>query len=105
LTLQMNASQAPTSENGQAIIGSLTASAAVTQTFQTGAGTSTSAGAQTIFADSPTIAITTVTNSPWSTSGSIQASATSGTFAIQALLSGTGSPAGTIAVGSGCTIQ
>lgn len=105
LTLQMNAAQAPTNETGQAIIGSLAASGAITQTFQTGLGTSTSAGAQTVFADSPTVAITTVANAPWSTSGSIQASATSGTFAIQALLSGTGTPAGTINVGSGCTIQ
>ena len=104
LTLQMNASQAPTSETGNAVVGSLTASGAVTQTFQTGSSTSTSSGVQTIFADSPTVAITTVTNAPWETSGTIQASATSGTFAIQAVLSGTGTPAGAINAGSTCLL-
>jgi hypothetical protein len=104
LTLQMNASQAPTNETAQAAIGTLTASSTVAQVYHTNSGTSSSAGVQTIMADGTTT-ITTLANTPWSVSGSIQSATASGTFAIQALLSGTASPAGTVNVGSGCTIE
>jgi hypothetical protein len=105
LTLQMNAAQAPTSETGNALVGTVTSggAAANAQVFLAGSGTSTSAGVQTILA-SALSTITTLTSAPWSSSGTIQASATSGTFAIQAVLSGTGTPAGTISVGSTCTL-
>jgi hypothetical protein len=101
LTLQMNASQAPTSENGQAQIGSTPAGTTV-NVSQSGYNSSSSSGVQTIFA--ATTSISTVANAPWNTSGVIQASATAGTFAIQGLLSGI-TPAGSIAVGSWCSLQ
>jgi hypothetical protein len=44
-----------------------------------------------------------VTSAPWSASGTIQASATSGTFQIYGILSGT-TPAGTVNPGSTCII-
>jgi hypothetical protein len=104
LTLQMNASQAPTSETGEAMIGTVSASGTATQIFNTGANTvATTAGVQTIFADALTT-ITTLTSAPWQASGTVQASATAGTFSIQAVLSGTASPTGTISVGSTCIL-
>jgi hypothetical protein len=103
LTLQMNASQTPTSETGEAMIGTVSASGTTTQIFNTGANTATASGVQTIFADA-LATITTLTSAPWQASGTVQASATAGTFAIQAVLSGTGTPAGTISVGSTCLL-
>lgn len=99
LTLQMNASQAPTSETGQAQINVTSA----TITGSSGAATQTTSGVQTILAGGSVG--TTVSNATWTSNGTIQASATAGTFAIQGVLSGTGTPAGTILVGSVCTLN
>lgn len=104
LTLQMNASQAPTSETGNGVIGTVSQSGTVTQIYNTGSNTATAAGVQPIFADALST-ITTLTSAPWSSSGTIQASATAGTFAIQALLTGSISPTGTINAGSSCVLQ
>jgi hypothetical protein len=98
-TLQMNASQAPTSETGLAQINITSA----TISGSSGGATQTSAGVQTILAGGSVG--TTVANAEWTSSGTVQASATAGTFAIQAVLSGTGTPAGTVLVGSTCTLN
>jgi hypothetical protein len=93
--LGMNASQRPTSETGNGIIWS----AASVQTF--GSSTATASGNQRIM----TGVTNTTVNAPWQSSGTIQPSATAGTFAITGALGGTGTPAGTVNVGSGCTLQ
>ena len=95
LSLGMNASQTPTSETGNAQIYSTLAG---TQTA--GSATATASGNQNILTGA---SVSTVTAIPWQTSGVLQASATSGTFAITGTLTGT-SPAGTVNVGSVCRL-
>jgi hypothetical protein len=102
ISLGMNASQAPTTETGHGLIGSVGSSVSAVQAFTYNSATSTSAG-NVPFA-TPTVVLTTVTDSPFQAWGIIQASATSGTFAITALLSGT-TPAGTIVTGTICNIE
>jgi hypothetical protein len=102
ISLGMNASQAPTTETGHGLIGSIGSSVSAVQAFTYNSATSTSAG-NVPFA-TPTVVLTTVTDSPFQAWGIIQASATSGTFAITALLSGT-TPAGTIVTGTICNIE
>jgi len=94
LILAMNAQQTPTSETGNGMIWS----ASSVQTF--GSATSTASGDVSIM----TGVTNTTTAAPWESWGTIQASATAGTFAIKGQLGGTGSPAGTILVGSTCDI-
>lgn len=90
--LGMNASQTPT-ETGNASINT-TLSGTSTQ----GSATATTSGNQSILTGGT---LTTITSAPWSSSGTIQASATAGTFAITGILTGT-TPAGTVNVGSTC---
>jgi hypothetical protein len=100
----LNASQTPTSETGNAAIystGSANGSPSVAAVFATGSNTFTTSGNNVLF--TPTAAITTVTNAPWTSSGTIQASAAQGTFAITGILTGT-TPAGTVSVGSTCQL-
>ena len=96
LSLYMDASQAPSNETGYASI------------FNSNAGGSTqgthnysTSGSNLIFTGP-----TTGTNGTFlsMTSGTIQASATLGTFAIQALFGGGGTPAVTIPVGANCLL-
>ena len=93
--LGMNASQRPTSETGNGIIWS----AASAQRF--GSSTARSSGNQSIM----TGVTNTTANAPWQSSGTIQASATAGTFAITGILGGAGRRAGTVNIGSGCTLE
>jgi hypothetical protein len=100
----LNASQTPTSETGNAAIystGSANGSPSATAVFATGSNTFTTSGNNVLF--TPTAVITTVTNAPWTSSGTIQASGTAGTFAITGILTGT-TPAGTVSVGSTCEL-
>jgi hypothetical protein len=99
LTLQMNASQTPTVEDGLAQINVTSA----TLTGSSGGATTTSSGATTILAGGSVG--TTVSNASWVTTGVLTPNATSGTFAIQGILTGTGTPAGTILVGSVCHLM
>jgi hypothetical protein len=91
----MNAAQAPTSETGSASIDT-----SLTGTSTQGTVTSTSAGNQSILTGGT---VTTVTNAWWSSFGTIQASATTGTFAITGIVVGT-SAVGTVNVGSSCML-
>ena len=95
LILGMNASQAPTSETGSATIEST-----LTGTETQATVTSTSAGQVILL----TGATNTQANAQFSTFGTVQASATAGTFAITAYYGGTGSPAGTVNVGTVCNL-
>jgi hypothetical protein len=97
-SIGMNASQAPTSETGSAVLASTSSGATVTES--SGTTTATAAGNQNI---ATTPAVTTITNGVWSSFGTIQASATAGTFAITATLGGT-TPAGTVNVGTTCML-
>jgi hypothetical protein len=99
--LGMNASQTPTSETGNALISSVSASTTSTQVFTGDSNTAAASGNQPIYTS--TVAITTVTNSPWTSSGVLQASATAGTFAITGILTGT-TPAGTVNPGTTCQL-
>ena len=92
----MNASQAPTSETGNASIDST-----LTGTSTQNSATSTSSGNQSILTGGT---LTTITNAWWSSFGTIQASATAGTFAVTAIVNGT-SAVGQVNVGSGCTLN
>ena len=91
----MNASQAPTSETGSATIEST-----LTGTETQATVTSTSTGQVILL----TGATNTQANAQFSTFGTVQASATAGTFAITAYYGGTGSPAGTVNVGTVCNL-
>lgn len=93
--LGMNASQTPTSETGNASINT-TLSGTNTQSSTT----ATASGNQSILTGGT---LTTITNAPWSTSGTIQASATAGTFAITGIVTGT-TAVGTVNVGSTCLL-
>lgn len=99
--LGMNASQAPTSETGNALISSVSGSVSAAQVFTGDSATSTSSGNQSIYTSTATI--TTVALAPWISSGTVQASATAGTFAITGIMTGT-LPAGTVNVGSTCQL-
>jgi hypothetical protein len=97
ISFGMNASQTPTSETGSGSI--LTTN---TGTSTQSSATSTSSGSQNIIT-SPTLT-TSATLFQASTFGTVQASATAGTFALNATGAGA-SFAGTIGVGSVCTLQ
>jgi hypothetical protein len=100
LILGMNASQAPTSETGNGTIDSVSGGT-TSQVTTANSATSSASGDVTIQTGA---SVTTVTSAPWTSSGTIQASATAGTFAIRASMGGT-TPAGTISVGSVCWLQ
>jgi hypothetical protein len=95
-TLAMNASQTPTNETGFANIYSTN-----TGTSTQNSMSSTSSGTQNILTGG---AVTTGTTYQATAFGTIQASATNGTFAIQALIGGQSS-AGTVTVGSTCILN
>jgi hypothetical protein len=96
LTLGMNASQAPTNETGYASINSTNIG-----TSTQGTANASTTGNQNILTGA------SVSNGTYQarTWGTIQASATQGTFAITATLGGTGSPAGMIPLGVECILQ
>ncbi len=93
--VEMNASQAPTSETGSANIYST-----LTGTSTQATVTSTSAGNVLIL----TGATSATANEQFETFGTIQASATAGTFAITVDEGGSASPAGTVNVGTVCRL-
>lgn len=97
--LGMNASQTPTSETGNGVISSVTAGTTIVDTNNQ--ATATASGNQSIITGAT---VTTVTNAYWNSYGTVQASATAGTFAITGILTGT-TPAGTVTVGSECTLN
>jgi hypothetical protein len=86
--------QTPTSETGNARI----ASALNPIVESAGSLTATTTGNQSILTGAT---VTTITSAPWSASGTIQASATAGSFTIFGILGGT-TPAGTVNPGSTC---
>ncbi len=96
VTLAMNTSEAPVNETGFANIYSSNTGNSTQNSIS-----STSAGTQNILTGA---AVTTGTTYQATAFGTIQASATSGTFAIQALMDGQ-SPAGTVTPGSICTLN
>jgi hypothetical protein len=96
LTLQMNTAAGASTESGVAKIDT------TTSTWTSSANTSASTGAQTITAGGSVG--TTIANGEWITSGFTTVTSSATTFAIQGILSGTGSPAGTILVGSTCLL-
>lgn len=91
----INAAQAPTSETGTAFVYSTN-----TGTLTSGTASGTSAGALNLLTGA---SVSAVTNIPWESYGTIQASATGGTFVITGTLTGT-SPSGTVNVGSTCEL-
>lgn len=95
IAIGMNASQAPANETGYANI----VTAATSGAFVFGNATSTSTGNVNIKTGGSVVNGTYM----FTTFGTIQGSATAGTFAITALLGGT-TPAGTIPVGGSCTL-
>ena len=97
--LGMNASQTPTSETGNASIDSVSGGG-TSQVSTANSVTATASGNQSILTGA---VVTTVTNTPWSSSGTIQASATTGTFAITAIVVGT-SAVGQVNPGSVCEL-
>lgn len=97
--LGMNASQTPTSETGNASIDSVSGGG-TSQVSTANSATATASGNQSILTGAT---VTTVTNAPWSSSGTIQASVTTGTFAITAIVTGT-SAVGQVNVGSVCEL-
>jgi hypothetical protein len=97
VVIGMNASQIPTSETGSGVIATVSAGATIVES--NGTATSTSAGDVTLVTTGG--AITTITNGLWSSFGTIQASATAGTFAIRGTITGT-TAVGTINVGTTC---
>lgn len=92
--LGMNPSQAPTSETGSASILST-----LTGTSTQATVTATASGNTNIL----TGATNTQANAQFTTFGTIQASATAGTFAITGTMGGT-TPAGTVNVGTTCQL-
>lgn len=97
-SLGMNASQTPTSETGSAQIDTNGSGSSLVATNAT--ATSASSGNQNILTGA---SVTTVTNAQFTTYGTLQPSATAGTFAITGTLGGT-TPAGTVNVGTSCTL-
>lgn len=95
LKIEMNASQTPTSETGSASIMST-----LTGTSTQATVTATSTGNQVIL----TGTTNTQANAQFTTFGTLQSSGSAGTFAITADEGGTGSPAGTVNVGTTCIL-
>jgi hypothetical protein len=93
--LGYTASQAPSAAVGNGIIWS----AASTQTYGSVSSTTSTAN-QTIMTG---VSVSSVTSIPWSSSGYVTASATSGTFVLTGMLTGS-SPSGHVNAGSTCTL-
>jgi hypothetical protein len=95
LLLAMNASQTPGTETGTATIWSTSAGTLTSATV-----TATSSGDQALL----TGVTNTTANMQFHVYGMVTSSATAGTFAIDAEFGGTGSPAGTVNIGTVCSL-